>query len=99
MATQGCCFGPCWRREPCNFTEQNGTPKSSLFSVGLDAQALCVMGAGDYESAATILAKQLQRSQDKLSVGKSPPTPAPHSGWLWLCQAGSDCVTLQTSRP
>uniref|UniRef100_A0A8V1A3H6 Uncharacterized protein n=1 Tax=Gallus gallus TaxID=9031 RepID=A0A8V1A3H6_CHICK len=48
--------------------EQNGTPKSSLFSVGLDAQALCVTGAGDYESAATILAKQLQRSQDKLSV-------------------------------
>ncbi|XP_042737784.1 cobalamin binding intrinsic factor [Lagopus leucura] len=48
--------------------EEEGIPLSTLFSVGLDAQALCVMGASGYQSAVTILAKQLRSSQDKLSV-------------------------------
>ncbi|XP_010709046.2 cobalamin binding intrinsic factor [Meleagris gallopavo] len=48
--------------------EEEGILLSTLFSVGLDAQALCVMGAGGYQSAVTILTKQLRSSQDKLSV-------------------------------
>uniref|UniRef100_A0A8C9FQ51 Cobalamin binding intrinsic factor n=1 Tax=Pavo cristatus TaxID=9049 RepID=A0A8C9FQ51_PAVCR len=48
--------------------EENGIPQSTLFSVGLDVQALCVMGAGGYQSAAVILAKQLLRPQHPLSV-------------------------------
>ncbi|XP_072194184.1 cobalamin binding intrinsic factor [Excalfactoria chinensis] len=48
--------------------EENGFPQSTLFSMGLDAQALCVVGAGGYQSAAVILAKQLLSSQDRLSV-------------------------------
>lgn len=99
MATQGCCFGLCWLMEPCTSTEEEGIPLSTLFSVGLDAQALCVMGASGYQSAVTILAKQLRSSQDKLSVGKSPPTPTAQSSWLCPSQAGCDSVTMQTSRP
>ncbi|XP_021256781.1 gastric intrinsic factor isoform X2 [Numida meleagris] len=48
--------------------EVDGVPVSTLFSVGLDVQALCVMGAGGYQSTAIILAKQLLSSQGQLSV-------------------------------
>uniref|UniRef100_A0A8C2YC82 Cobalamin binding intrinsic factor n=1 Tax=Coturnix japonica TaxID=93934 RepID=A0A8C2YC82_COTJA len=48
--------------------EEYGIPQSTLFSMGLDAQALCVVGAGGYQSAAVILAKQLLSSQGELSV-------------------------------
>lgn len=85
--------------EPCTSTEEEGILLSTLFSVGLDAQALCVMGAGGYQSAVTILTKQLRSSQDKLSVGKSSPTPTPYFSWLCPCQAGCDSVTMQMSRP
>ncbi|XP_065611567.1 cobalamin binding intrinsic factor [Cyrtonyx montezumae] len=45
-----------------------GIPVSTLFSVGLDAQALCVVGAGGYQNAAVILARKLLSSQEQLSV-------------------------------
>uniref|UniRef100_A0A672V4N3 Uncharacterized protein n=1 Tax=Strigops habroptila TaxID=2489341 RepID=A0A672V4N3_STRHB len=46
-----------------------GVPKTTLYSIGLDALSLCLAGVGGYEEASVVLAKQLLSLGSQLSVG------------------------------
>ncbi|XP_054246370.1 cobalamin binding intrinsic factor-like [Indicator indicator] len=48
--------------------ETDGVPITSLFSVSLDALALCLVQAGGYESAAVALARQVLKPGNQISV-------------------------------
>ncbi|XP_030339530.1 cobalamin binding intrinsic factor [Strigops habroptila] len=45
-----------------------GVPKTTLYSIGLDALSLCLAGVGGYEEASVVLAKQLLSLGSQLSV-------------------------------
>ncbi|XP_065492970.1 cobalamin binding intrinsic factor-like [Caloenas nicobarica] len=46
----------------------DGIPKTTLYSVSLDALALCLAGAGGYQVASALLAKQVLSPDSHLSV-------------------------------
>ncbi|NWU73810.1 IF factor, partial [Pterocles burchelli] len=48
--------------------EVEGTPETTLFGVSLDTLALCLEGAGGYQEASVLLAKQLLSPESHLSV-------------------------------
>ncbi|XP_065695045.1 cobalamin binding intrinsic factor-like [Patagioenas fasciata] len=48
--------------------EEEGIPKTTLYSVSLSALALCLTGAGGYQGASVILAKQVLSPDSHLSV-------------------------------
>ncbi|XP_010191905.1 PREDICTED: gastric intrinsic factor-like [Mesitornis unicolor] len=48
--------------------EVEGIPKTTLYSVSLDALALCLAGVGGYQGASVVLAKQVLSPESHLSV-------------------------------
>ncbi|XP_068004285.1 cobalamin binding intrinsic factor isoform X1 [Melanerpes formicivorus] len=48
--------------------EIEGVPMTTLYSVSLDALALCLVQAGGYESAAVALARQVLKAGNQISV-------------------------------
>ncbi|XP_075569279.1 cobalamin binding intrinsic factor [Pelecanus crispus] len=48
--------------------ENNGVPKTTLYSVSLDALALCLEQVDGYQKASTVLAKELLSPESHLSV-------------------------------
>lgn len=57
------------------FAEENGVPKTTLYSVSLDTLGLCLERASGYEEASIALAKQVLSPANHLSVGKGPLRP------------------------
>ncbi|KAM8807356.1 cobalamin binding intrinsic factor [Eudromia elegans] len=55
-------------QEELEHLELEGTPLTTFYQLGLDAVALCVEGAGAYELAAIVLAKEVLRAGEQLSV-------------------------------
>ncbi|XP_054683303.1 cobalamin binding intrinsic factor [Grus americana] len=48
--------------------EAEGVPKTTLYSVSLDALGLCLAGVGGYQGASVVLAKQMLSPESHLSV-------------------------------
>lgn len=60
---------------PLGFAEAKGVPKTTLYSVSLDALGLCLTGTSGYQVASVALAKQVLSRTNNLSVGKGPLQP------------------------
>lgn len=65
-------------------SEEDGVPKTTLYSMGLDTLALCLAEAGGAQGPSVALARQVLSPESHLSVGKEPlcshiPTPGIYS--------------------
>lgn len=60
---------------PLGFAEAMGVPKTTLYSLSLDALGLCLTGTSGYQVASVVLAKKVLSRTNNLSVGKGPRWP------------------------